>query len=1474
GVMWRASIMPLKALDSTGSGAVSDVVEAIDFAATHGASVINCSFGTDGYSQALLAAINRASMSGALVVASAGNGGRDLSQEPYYPASYTANNLITVAATANGDQLADFSNWSASQVQIAAPGIDVLTTYPSGDYVSLTGSSAAASLVAGVAGLLKTIRGWVSAQAVRQTLIDGARRTNFLTGKILSGGMVSAGQAIAHFTKPKDVSTSGNGRSHGISGVDHFSRINLKYMRDHLPHRAKWRPMVDHMPRTARKFSIKTPLSKIPQLTASSGPGRPENAVGHPGSVVGREGDPTIAGSATGGQSVIFGSQNINFSTPVISLGGRGGLGLDLTLSYNSNSVWLSENYQGPNRLFFNYDMDFAPGWKIGFGKLIGAVDSNYESLYPIWDPDLGAFTYIWVEPDGTRRTLVGISDYTYRSNDSSNMELVMAETYDTALLKLGNGTQISLLYNTGADYGYAHEYMLPTEIKDRNGNFISITYGYHFTDTGYYAGIDKITDTLGREIVFYYESERLREVRQNRNGSWHVLARLSYAPITINTNFNLPFYPADINGKTAWLPWFIEYPNGMNYRLFYTSYGQAYQIEKWVPEIAGQGGARAVAYTWYDLPSINGYSAPGGPLRTVTNNGAAQSGCPKFATREEWAENWSRNEPGWVLSEGWSIARYSYYFFSDASGTHTRVTDPIGRIFRTDVSTDGLTHANRVWTDMAGYGSDGSPGPALKTSTTIYATDATGMRTTEMTITDGSSTRRTTIAYGQLFGAWLPVDVAEYENGSSSIYRHTEYIYNTSSVYGNLHILGLVAEVKVFQGAGESNRIGWKVLTYDEPAYFDTNDFGVIQHDAAYGTSYIAGRANLTTVTEYESPGAAVRTFSRTKYDKTGMVVSVTDAASHTTQFFYEDNFLSGQGVGQTHAMQTRVKDPDSYWSGAKYDWYTGNVVESYHLAGTSGTGVHENVMSYGYDAFDRPNQVTRPDGGQTTVTYWDNLLVVTQNTLIDAGLETRYQVNTLDGAGRTRWGGGNHPDGVSGKYQIRKIEYDSVGRAIRTSHLTETDENVKPIGDDEATGFQWTQIQYDALDRQDLITHPDGNTIDYSYSGCGCAGGLTVTVRDERNRYRKQSYDFLGRLSEARELSSSMATYSRARYNYDARDLLVKIEHFNGDNDGGAKQERTFSYDGYKRLQSRTTPEAGTVSYEYWENDLVKKVSDARGISTQFTYNNRNLLTDIDYSDTTPDVHYEYGEYGERTLMQEKNGSTVIGSTTYSYDSLKRLQSETRQFDGMTGNFSVSYAYNLVDALKQVIYTANTWTKSVNYGYTSGGALAKVGTNLNPLAGVDDNVVKNLNYRAFGALKSGDYGNGLRIELGYQPQRLNLSTIKVFRPNPNEPIIDYSYDYYGTAEQNNGRVQKITDNLDSSYTTTFGNDEYNRLASATAGAYTRSYSYDSWGNLTAVSGSGGEAPNYTLSYATNESGAPATNRINNAGYVYDVAG
>lgn len=128
GVMWRASLMSLRVLDNTGTGDIADAVEAIDYAVAHGAQVINLSWGTNGESFALRDAIERAIRRNVVVVCSAGNGSRDLDATPYYPASFNARNLISVAASDNSDRLAASSNWGARSVTLAAPGTNILTT--------------------------------------------------------------------------------------------------------------------------------------------------------------------------------------------------------------------------------------------------------------------------------------------------------------------------------------------------------------------------------------------------------------------------------------------------------------------------------------------------------------------------------------------------------------------------------------------------------------------------------------------------------------------------------------------------------------------------------------------------------------------------------------------------------------------------------------------------------------------------------------------------------------------------------------------------------------------------------------------------------------------------------------------------------------------------------------------------------------------------------------------------------------------------------------------------------------------------------------------------------------------------------------------------------------------------------------------------------------------------------------------------
>ena len=130
GVMWRARMMPLRFLNAHGIGWVSDAVHAIEYAVEKGARGINASWGTSSFSHSLLGAVQLCQDRGVLVVAAAGHGAANTDRNPFYPASYNPPNIISVAATDQRDNLASFSNWGPSTVDVAAPGVAIYSTYP------------------------------------------------------------------------------------------------------------------------------------------------------------------------------------------------------------------------------------------------------------------------------------------------------------------------------------------------------------------------------------------------------------------------------------------------------------------------------------------------------------------------------------------------------------------------------------------------------------------------------------------------------------------------------------------------------------------------------------------------------------------------------------------------------------------------------------------------------------------------------------------------------------------------------------------------------------------------------------------------------------------------------------------------------------------------------------------------------------------------------------------------------------------------------------------------------------------------------------------------------------------------------------------------------------------------------------------------------------------------------------------------
>jgi len=146
GVAPEAYLYGVKVLDRTGSGFVSDVIEGITWCIDNRMNIINMSLGTNSDIQSLHDACDAAKGVGIILVAAAGNDGGAID----YPAAYSS--VIAVAATDSSDIRASWSSYGP-EMDIAAPGVDIYSTYLGGGYKTASGTSMAAPHVAGTLAL-------------------------------------------------------------------------------------------------------------------------------------------------------------------------------------------------------------------------------------------------------------------------------------------------------------------------------------------------------------------------------------------------------------------------------------------------------------------------------------------------------------------------------------------------------------------------------------------------------------------------------------------------------------------------------------------------------------------------------------------------------------------------------------------------------------------------------------------------------------------------------------------------------------------------------------------------------------------------------------------------------------------------------------------------------------------------------------------------------------------------------------------------------------------------------------------------------------------------------------------------------------------------------------------------------------------------------------------------------------------------
>jgi subtilisin family serine protease len=283
GVTWNSKILACKFIDSTGAGTDADAIGCFDYIVALkrrnvNIRVSNNSWGsTDGPAPVLQCAIDAAGSAGILNVFGAGNDGSDNDATPYYPASFTSSSIIAVAASDGSDDRASFTNSGATSVDLAAPGVDIASTFLSsvnGGYAMSSGTSMAAAHVAGAAALLAGLDASLTVDSLKALLMDNVDVLPQWQGGVLSNGRLNLYRAAATLSGPgptgpsaefitTDSSTQGAWFLH--YGADGYA-INGDVF--------NYPPYVQVSITGASNFTWADPTTELRALRKASGPGR------------------------------------------------------------------------------------------------------------------------------------------------------------------------------------------------------------------------------------------------------------------------------------------------------------------------------------------------------------------------------------------------------------------------------------------------------------------------------------------------------------------------------------------------------------------------------------------------------------------------------------------------------------------------------------------------------------------------------------------------------------------------------------------------------------------------------------------------------------------------------------------------------------------------------------------------------------------------------------------------------------------------------------------------------------------------------------------------------------------------------------------------------------------------------------------------------------------------------------------------
>jgi RHS repeat-associated protein len=1218
------------------------------------------------------------------------------------------------------------------------------------------------------------------------------------------------------------------------------------------------------------------------------------------------------------------GNQNFTFALPVVNLAGRG-MDVALSIVYNSQ-VWNKSTDPFDSSVWMTYDVDSgwtSPGFRLGLGQI----------------EDQGSFGFTFTDSSGTRHALVNTSANNYDTVDGTFIHFTGGSGWGT--LFYPDGTQVTY----GAAGGGFRSY--PTKITDRNGNYVLINYV-----NGVGPRISSIQDTLERYINFYYAAngDLIAITAPGMTGQAdRQVMRFYYTDVTLgsslfDSSINVSGPPTVHALQYVFLPASSDISNGdTGYKFDYSPYGMISQITQFRGMTVDSTSTTSQGSVLSDgtMAAQTTYSYPG--------SGQSLTDVPKFSTRaDEWAGR----------TTGGSAPVYQFDNSTATGEKISTITAPDGTVTEVHAIDDPQAWNNGlVKENIIKFGST-----ILSTTVIDWEQTPNGgpPRVASVRATDNGSPRLTkSVVYGYTSHNNVS-SVSERDfttDGSISTIelRRTETGYVTSSNYINRHLLRLPSTVQIFPGSSTTpiSRVDYAYDNYGPNHANLTPRDDIIMHDPAFDpfqptvetncrwecmdwgfhtcldwqwvcdsfNPYVPAtdyRGNVTSITNYSDAanGAGAITHSTT-YDIAGNVMTAQVDCCQLKSFAY-----SGGGANEPHDYANVISVISGNPSGmnlttaATYDYNTG-------LPSTA-TDENGQVTTIFYNPESlRVDHVLTPGGGATYTSYADNLspdgaginhsyfetAIKLDNN--GAGGATRYLINRSFMDGRGAVARTMVYQGATDGWSTRDLKYDSMGRAFRASN-TYFAAGYSSTPAAESSMF-WTTSHFDHLGRVYQMDLPRGeNDNSLLTSVTTTFEGIYTTVTDEANKARRQKVDALGRVIRLDEptasgLGDASSPNQPTYYYYDLLSNLIRINQ--GD------QNRYFKYDSISRLIRERQIEQDTNSnYDladpltnnsswsrkivYNSNSQVTDSYDARGVHTQFSYDDLNRVTTVTYSDSTPTLHYFYDSqslpsgapgtsapdsysrgYSNGRLVAMTYGSGATGNY-FGYDVSGQINMQFQVTGATPAKYKLTYAYNLAGFLTSEVYPSS---RALAYAYDEAGRLASVSDGSTTFA-------SGFQFTENGAVKSETFGNGMVHAQDFN-RRTQVKQISLKQnSSAGTALQEYVYSYGAFNSQtgasdtskNNGQISSITSKIggDTQWLQGFNYDELGRLstvaeyqsANLNSPTYSQSYTYDVYGNRF-------QSANATLGLPAVSASeiSTATNRFINSGSTpttYDASG